>query len=240
MKGSARDLVRRTSVIGVLLLLVIGCSDGASDRAENVPDGTPVATAAIASDDTAPPNLPSTWSGMTSQQIIRHLSNHGYYEAGRTETSQRECSDGQASANCNLVITPAAGVRKFDTATVNANGVIIGRIHNVGTLGEAHLGIPARDTLYWLVVRNDGVLKSYLVDLAETKPRGQNRANFLPCPLQHHDVGPNVASRAEFRRCPASPESAGAVDTVAMTSDNTSPPWTTCSLGCCYADVPGG
>ena len=240
MKQAARNLVRRTSVVGLLLVLVTGCSDGADDSADTARDSSPVRTAAAGDDNTPPPNLPTHWSEMTSRQIVKHAEDHGYHAAGMTPTSHRECSNGRATAECNLEITPLLGVRKLDTAAVDTNGVIIARIRNTGTLGEAHVGIPAGDTLYWLVVRIDGALKSYLLDLSRGNPRGQNRANFRVCPQPHQDAGPNDGSRAAFRRCPGRQAMGESIAARVPLADHTSPPWTSCSLGCCYADVPEG
>lgn len=238
MMESVRVPLRRVLVAGALIVLVGGCSDG-NESADTTGDTAQAASAADAPDDSAPPKLPRRWSDMASSAIIQHANSHGYREAGRTQTTHRKCDGDTVSTECNLTITPVRGVRRFNPATVDSNGVIIGQIRNVGTKGEAHLGIPRGETRYWLVVREGAVLKSYLLNLAEANPRKQNEANFLECPKPHHDRGPTGPSKAEFRRCPDPTRPGVAPDTMAFT-DHTSPPWTTCSLGCCYADLPEG
>ena len=238
MLERARTLLRRASVAGILMLLAGGCSD-ADEGADPAADTGAATTTAEAGDAAAPPGLPRRWSGMASADIIAHARSHGYHDPGGSRTTHRNCDGAPHSTECNLAITPLQGMRLFNPATVDTNGVIIARIENVGTRREAHLGIPAGDTLYWLVVREGAVLKSFLLDLGQSSPRSQNEANFLACDQPHHDGGPSGPSKAAFRSCPDTAEAAGAIDTTAFT-DHTSPPWTTCSLGCCYADVPGG
>jgi hypothetical protein len=237
----------RKLTVTAMLVVTIGCGQADDDsgaRGSGVSGDSAAAAgvspgAAAASDDdgTPPGEIPESLSSITSKALLDHVATLRFQEGGKGTSHERDCDGASHSAECRLVITPVAGVRKFDATTLTSHGAIIARIENVGTRREARLDIAPRAVHYWLVVKEAQGPRSYLLDLSGERPRVSARLGFVVCTAdQAHPKPPHGQTTADFKCCGQCPQHL-APHTVRerQYEEHTSPPWTSCALGCCYA-----
>jgi hypothetical protein len=240
---------RRRLVRIVLLVLVTGCGDKGSTADSAGADSSgadssgAVATdstrrVAAASDDDTPPGEISESLGSIASEVLRaHIDNLKFREEGKGESGERDCDGADHSLECQLEITPVAGVRKFDADKLTGHGAVIARVRNVGSRREKRLDIKPGVDYYWLVMTGIVGPRSYLFELTGAKPKIVAELPFTVCKTdQTHPQPPHGQTAADFKCCGKCPDHFVAhKEARPQYEEHTAPPWTTCDLGCCSA-----
>lgn len=246
-----------TGRAGVLLLLATGalaCPPGGT------PGDTASASDARASTRAMPEPLRSR-PGDDADEWGRHRSRLGLL--AQTELSERRQCVGTAedvqSAACLLEITPLDSARQLDWDALDSLGVIVATIRNRGPKREALLNVAGRQRVYWNVYRRDvapgvTVFVSQFVDSATGIPllRPSHRqwnavdARLRPdefpfkwCGTDTDSSGTSTAAR--FTHCSHRHPAPGVrADGRGPLNNHNSPPWISCTMGCCAVEqLPG-
>jgi hypothetical protein len=241
----------RQRVVGMMLFaLAVACGGrgGDSQRADSsvVADSTSRATGTAMSadsaedDSTPPPEIDEPLKDISSERLLKHIGKHPFLDTRNVRSGRRKCDDGGPhSYRCQLEITPAAGVRKFDHTKITGHGAIIAKIRNIGTIGESVLGIKPYRVYYWYVEKDAGGVRSFILDLTGTTPDIVARLKFDVCKTDStHPKPPHSKTAAAFKccnNCPDDPHAPVGPDSIRV--EHTTPPWTTCALGCCYGET---
>lgn len=228
-------IVRRPMRWVAMLLSAVAIA--ACDGSDSPVRDTGVAAAGVAdttaNDDDPPPETDQPWQQLTSAQLTTYIKSLRYRPEGSAQTAHRDCIGARASLECTLLIMPVQGVRNFDPGRLAKGGAVIARMENLGTRTDSVLGIEPDRVVYWFVGRDSaGTVVADLLDLTAERPRSVKRLAFRDC--DQIDDPPHPATEAAFRSCAEQQ-----VEGEPLTQHD-SPPWTTCSLGCCYSDDPTG
>jgi hypothetical protein len=179
---------------------------------------------------------------MTPQDWETELPLDRYDKAAGYETKDhRECDgESQASADCDLRIWPIANVHTLSKALITPEGVVVARIDNVdvGKKKEKLLKIPPGDSTYWVVYRDGNRYRSAFV-IPSQQGKTYTELPYNVCEGDNHKPNPG-ATKARFWLCkdvqPFKGMTPKQIDSVMYFTEHRSPPWITCSEGCCNAE----
>lgn len=175
---------------------------------------------------------------MSPTELRQYAARLRFVEASGDDSGDRICTDGSHSNQCRLRIVPVGGADSVGSADLDSAGYVVAVIRNLGPLGEARLGIPPRDSVFWLARRNEsGAVESVLLDPANPgTPR--KTLGFAPCREAPHPRQRMAAFRCCNDQCPPDDSAHGMVRLESgIMSSHTANPWFACSQGCCYADT---